>query len=123
MTYEPSDKIGGLSDAEMQAFLMQPWNGRIATLDAEGWPYVAPVWYEYETASRTFLVVGRERADWVLNIRLQPAVTFRVDGTVFTGRGRAVDAAREPDLAAAVRGRMEAKYDWSAGLIVELRPD
>ena len=45
------------------------------------------------------------------------------DGQVFAGKGREVDPAKEPDLAAAVRKRMDAKYDWSEGLIVELRPD
>lgn len=94
MSYEPSDKIGGLSDAEMQAFLMQPWNGRIATLDAEGWPYVAPVWYEYEPASRTFLVVGRERADWVGHIRVEPRVAFHVADDVHAEHTRVLVQAR-----------------------------
>jgi hypothetical protein len=46
MTYEPSDKIGALTDAELAPFLAEPWNGPIATITPEGWPYVAPVWYE-----------------------------------------------------------------------------
>ena len=48
MPYEPSDKIGALTDAELATFLAEPWNGRIATITPEGWPYVAPVWYEFE---------------------------------------------------------------------------
>jgi hypothetical protein len=43
MTYEPSDKIGALTDAELATFLDEPWNGRLATIAPEGWPYVAPV--------------------------------------------------------------------------------
>jgi PPOX class probable F420-dependent enzyme len=78
MTYEPSAKIGGLTAAEMAAFLAEPWNGRIATLGADGWPYVAPVWYEFEPAARVFLVVGRERADWVGHVRADPRVAFHV---------------------------------------------
>lgn len=66
MAYEPSDKIGGLSDAELAAFLDEPWNGRIATLTPEGWPYVAPVWYEFE------------RARWIAHIRANPRVAFHV---------------------------------------------
>ena len=38
MTYEPSDKIGALTDAELARFLDEPWNGRIATITPEGWP-------------------------------------------------------------------------------------
>jgi PPOX class probable F420-dependent enzyme len=78
MPYEPSAKIGGLTDAEMGAFLAEPWNGRLATLGPDGWPHVAPVWYEFEPAARVFLVVGRERADWVGHLRADPRVTFHV---------------------------------------------
>ena len=65
MPDEPSDTIGALTDAELAAFLAQPWNGRIATITPEGWPYVAPVRYEFERDRRAFLVVGRERAQWI----------------------------------------------------------
>jgi PPOX class probable F420-dependent enzyme len=78
MTWKPSAKIGGLDDAEMAAFLAEPWNARIATLGPDGWPYVAPVWYEFEPAARVFLVVGRERADWVDHVRADPRVAFHV---------------------------------------------
>ena len=78
MTYEPSDKIGSLTDAELATFLDEPWNGRIATITPEGWPYVAPVWYEFERATRSFLVVGRERAQWIAHIRTNPRVAFHV---------------------------------------------
>jgi len=78
MPYEPSDKIGALTDAELAAFLDEPWNGRIATITPEGWPYVAPVWYEFERARRAFLVEGRERAQWIAHIRVNPRVAFHV---------------------------------------------
>ena len=60
LTYRPGEKIGALTDVELAIFLAEPWNGRIATISPEGWPYVAPVWYEFEGATRSFLVVGRE---------------------------------------------------------------
>ena len=78
MTYEPSDTIGALTDAELATFLGEPWNGRIATLTPEGWPYVAPVWYEFERDRRAFLVVGRERAQWIAHLRVNPRVAFHV---------------------------------------------
>jgi PPOX class probable F420-dependent enzyme len=78
MTYEPGAKIGGLSDGELTAFLAEPWNARLATLDADGWPYVTPVWYEYDAAARVFLVVGRERAEWVAHVHADPRVAFHV---------------------------------------------
>jgi PPOX class probable F420-dependent enzyme len=78
MAWEPTEKISGLSEAELDAFLAEPWNGRIATLGADGWPSLTPVWYEFDPAARVFLVVGRERADWVRHIRADPRVAFHV---------------------------------------------
>lgn len=78
MGFEPTDRIGGLDEAETAAFLADPWNGRLATVDEHGWPYVAPVWYEYVPGDRTFLVVGRERAAWVDHVRAEPRVAFHV---------------------------------------------
>jgi PPOX class probable F420-dependent enzyme len=78
VTYRPSEEIGGLTDVELAKFLDEPWNGRIATITPEGWPYVAPVWYEFEPPGRTFLVVGRERARWIAHVRANPRVAFHV---------------------------------------------
>ena len=77
-SFEPTDKIGGLTEAELVAFLAQPWNGRIATITPEGWPYIAPVWYELDLDARRFLVVGREHAAWVAHIRDNRRVAFHV---------------------------------------------
>jgi nitroimidazol reductase NimA-like FMN-containing flavoprotein (pyridoxamine 5'-phosphate oxidase superfamily) len=77
-SFEPSDKIGGLTEEELEVFLAQPWNARIATIAPEGWPYVAPVWYELDLDARRFLVVGREHAVWVGHIRDNPRVAFHV---------------------------------------------
>jgi PPOX class probable F420-dependent enzyme len=78
MSFRPSDKIGGLDDGELLAFLAEPWNARIATVTGDGWPYVTPVWYDLEPATRSFLVVGRERARWVEHIRANPRVALHV---------------------------------------------
>jgi len=83
MTYEPSDKIGALTEDELAVFLAEPWNGRIATVTAEGWPYVAPVWYEFERDRRAFLAFGQRDAvdadldlDDVLHAILDAVVEF-----------------------------------------------
>ena len=76
MSYQPGSKIGGLTEAEAIAFLAEPWNARLGTLGPDGWPHIAPVWYEFVSADRTFLVVGRERADWVAHIRRDPRVAL-----------------------------------------------
>ena len=78
MAYEPTTKIGGLSGTELAAFMSEPWNARLATLGPDGWPYVAPVWYEFDPATRAFLVVGRELAEWVSHVRADPRVALHV---------------------------------------------
>ena len=72
------DRVGGLTEAEMNAFLAQAWNGRLATVTPENTPYVVPVWYEYDPAERAFYVVARERAAYVEHIRHNPAVAFHI---------------------------------------------
>ena len=57
------------------------------------------------------------------NIRHNPAVIFRVGDVTYRGTGRAIDREAEPEIAAAVAARMDAKYEWSDGLIVELAPE
>ncbi|MBI4635898.1 MAG: pyridoxamine 5'-phosphate oxidase family protein [Candidatus Rokubacteria bacterium] len=78
MAFEPSDKIGGLSENELVRFLAEAWNARIATVTRDGWPYLTPVWYEYEAERRCFLIVGRERADWIRHIRETPRVALHL---------------------------------------------
>ena len=49
-----------LSDEQLREFLTGGRNMmRLATLTAEGWPYVAPVWYHYEDGA--FYVRGGAR--------------------------------------------------------------
>jgi PPOX class probable F420-dependent enzyme len=78
MVFEPSNEVGGLDEDELRRFLAEPWNARIATMAPDGWPYLTPVWYEFEADRRVFLVVGRERAEWVRHIRETPRVALHV---------------------------------------------
>ena len=78
MSFEPTENIGGLGEEELVRFLAEPWNARIATVTPDGWPYITPVWYEYEVERRSFIVVGRERAEWVEYIRRAPKVALLV---------------------------------------------
>jgi nitroimidazol reductase NimA-like FMN-containing flavoprotein (pyridoxamine 5'-phosphate oxidase superfamily) len=78
MSFLPSDKIGGLTEEELATFLVEPWNARIATVTSDGWPYLTPIWYEFERETRSFLVVGRERARWVAHIHDNSRVAFHV---------------------------------------------
>lgn len=73
-----------------------------------------------------------DKAHWVQNIRRQPQIKWLV-GTradreaagehLAQGTGRALDAADDAELIAAVSRLMDAKYNWSTGLIVQICPD
>lgn len=71
-------KVGGLSRAELDAFLAEPWNARLATVTPEGTPYIVPVWYQFDPAERVFYVVARARAAYVEHIRHNPAVAVHI---------------------------------------------
>jgi deazaflavin-dependent oxidoreductase (nitroreductase family) len=87
-----------------------------------GLPREIEIWFTRD-GDRYYLVAETgERAQWVRNLRADPAVRWRVGRKEFGGRARVVDRAREPDLSAAVRTRSRAKYGWGDGLIVELEP-
>jgi deazaflavin-dependent oxidoreductase (nitroreductase family) len=96
-------------------------------LTTTGWktgkPHEIEIWY-VEHDGRYYLVSERlERSHWVQNIRRNPSISFRVGDHSFEGKGRILDREKEPELTAAVSALMDAKYDWSDGLIVELAPD
>jgi PPOX class probable F420-dependent enzyme len=78
MVFVPDDRIGSLDPAELVRFLAEPWNARIATVDGDGWPYVTPVWYEFDVSTRAFQIVGRERAAWVAHIAREPRVALHI---------------------------------------------
>jgi deazaflavin-dependent oxidoreductase (nitroreductase family) len=95
-------------------------------LTSTGWktghPHTIEIWFVAYEARYYVVSELRERSHWVRNIRHNPAVIFRVSETTFEGTGRIVDPVAEPELAAAIAARMDAKYEWSDGLIVELSP-
>ena len=52
-------KVGALERDEVDEFLAEGRIARLGCLDAEGWPYVVPVWHEWNDDA--FWVVGRKR--------------------------------------------------------------
>lgn len=57
------------------------------------------------------------------NIKANPKIMFEVMSNKFSGLGRLVETDTEGDLARKVSELMDSKYNWSDGLIVELRPE
>jgi deazaflavin-dependent oxidoreductase (nitroreductase family) len=96
-------------------------------LTTTGWKsgnsHTIEIWFVAHEGRYYLVSEHRERSHGVQNIRHNPSVTFRVGEATFQGTGRVVDPTAEPELAAAVSALMDAKYEWSDGLIVELKPE
>jgi deazaflavin-dependent oxidoreductase (nitroreductase family) len=111
-----------LSDAENAPYLYLTTTGR-----KSGLPREIEIWFVAHGGHYYLVAEHRERAQWVQNIQADPAITFRLAdrerGPAFAGKGRVVSRDAEPELAASVSALMDAKYDWSDGLIVELAPE
>ncbi|MFN8379131.1 MAG: nitroreductase/quinone reductase family protein [Anaerolineae bacterium] len=107
-------------DASEPQYLYLTTTGRVT-----GQPHTIEIWF-VALGDCCYLVSERfEESHWVKNIRANPPVRFAVgqrDASWISGEGRALSPDDQPDLVAAVRARMDAKYGWSDGLIVELRP-
>lgn len=96
-------------------------------LTTKGWktgsPHRIEIWYVTHQG-RYFLVSQyRENAHWVRNIEKDPKVSFEVMDSKYSGLGRVVDSDTEAALLREISKLMDAKYKWSEGLIVELRPE
>ena len=73
-----SDAGRGFTPEEMDEFLR---SGRlfakVATVNADGWPQISPVWYAWDGSS--FLIVSKERTGMVKNLRRDPRCGLLVD--------------------------------------------
>ncbi len=67
-----------LAEAEREEFLETPGVlMRVATVDPEGNPHVAPIWFIYEDGRLWF--TPRAASDWLRNIRVHPRVALVID--------------------------------------------
>jgi deazaflavin-dependent oxidoreductase (nitroreductase family) len=73
-----------------------------------GQPHTIEIWFVAHDG-RAYLMAGDPRSDWVRNLRANPAVRLRVDGTEVPAVATVVDDAADPRQPV-VRARMAAKY-------------
>jgi PPOX class probable F420-dependent enzyme len=74
-----------LNLTEREAFLSEPGCIMdIATLDADGGPSLAPIWFIYEEGRIWF--TPRQHSDWLKNIRRDPRVALCIDETAIPYR-------------------------------------
>ena len=103
------------------------YNIEFLYLTTIGWksgnPHEIEIWYVPHGNCYYLISGGGEDSHWVKNLLHNSQISFWVQGQTYKGIGRAVDRATEPELALAIGGLMQAKYNWNDGLIVELCPE
>lgn len=77
-------KMRGLTADEIQEFLDGPIVARVATIDADGMPYITPVWEEWD--GEAMWIVPRERSAFIKHILNNPkiAVSCALDSSPYT---------------------------------------
>ena len=60
-------KVGALAHDEVDEFLAEGRIARLGCLDGDGWPYVVPVWHEWDGSA--FWVVARRRSVWAAHLQ------------------------------------------------------
>lgn len=91
-----------------------------------GKPHQIEIWFVQHDECYYMVTEDPANSDTVKNIRHNPTVMLSIgsrDADGIEGRGRLVDAAADPERAAAVSALMDAKYEWSSGQIIELKPN
>jgi nitroimidazol reductase NimA-like FMN-containing flavoprotein (pyridoxamine 5'-phosphate oxidase superfamily) len=107
-------KVGALARDEVDEFLAEGRIARLGCLDDEGWPYVIPVWHEWDGSA--FWVVARRRSVWASYLHNDGRCSVAIDED---GRQRKVlaqcraEVVEEPCLDGewgAVAERMSVRY-------------
>ena len=70
-------KIGSMTEAEKLAFVAGATLTRLGCIDDAGWPYVVPVWHEYQDGGYYF--VPRARALWAKYLKADPRALLCID--------------------------------------------
>lgn len=98
LTDGPTPAVG-LSDAEADAR-----NGYLTTTGrTTGRLHEIEIWFAADPSRLNVLYLlsgGRDRSDWVRNIRIHPNVRMRLNGTTYAGVGHWIDEASDEDARA-----------------------
>ena len=82
-----------------------------------GNPHEIEIWFVEHEGCYFLVSEKREAAHWVRNIGANCFVTFRLGEARSAGKASFPD---DPDLIEAVSAKMDAKYGWSKGLVVQI---
>ena len=78
-----------------------------------GADHTIEIWFGVDAGSLYLLAEGRDRADWVRNMKAHPEVTVKMKNQTFTAVARVVE---DPEEQGRARRILAAKYqDWEEG--------
>jgi deazaflavin-dependent oxidoreductase (nitroreductase family) len=80
-----------------------------------GRPYEVVIWYMLDDG-RLYLLSANAERSWVRNVKVRPAISFRIGDEVFSGNVRVITDADEREK---VNGLLERKY-WFAIPVLRL---
>jgi deazaflavin-dependent oxidoreductase (nitroreductase family) len=83
-----------------------------------GRPHEIEIWFALSDDTVYMLSGGRDRADWVKNLRRKPEVEVRIAGRRFEGEARIV---QDPDEDELVRKLLVEKYERTPGSLANWR--
>jgi deazaflavin-dependent oxidoreductase (nitroreductase family) len=102
--------LGALADED---FCYLTTTGRVT-----GRPHTIEIWFSIDGQTLYMLSGGRDRSDWVKNLRRTPEVAVRIGGGSFEGHARVVEEAEEDALA---RQLLVEKYERRPGSLSNWR--
>jgi len=116
-------KIGRMAIAEVDGFLSEGVLARLATLDDNGFPYIVPVWFEWDAEEGIFWVIARKKSQWAILLKNNPKVGLSIDDDrkpyrKVTVQGHA-EVTEEPNVGGAwvkIAERMSVRYLGENGL-------
>jgi deazaflavin-dependent oxidoreductase (nitroreductase family) len=87
-----------------------------------GLPREIEIWFVTSSGRFYLFAETGEAAQWVKNIRRNPAVSVRIGERQISGTARVLDREADRMLWDEVTAIAEQKYGWGDGLPVEIRP-
>jgi deazaflavin-dependent oxidoreductase (nitroreductase family) len=99
--------VSALADLDSQQFCYLTTRGRVS-----GRARRIEIWFALDGATLYMLSGGRERSDWVKNLRATPKVSVELGARRFAGRARIVEDKAEEERA---RALVHDKYAQSYG--------
>ncbi len=102
-----------LRDLAQEDFCYLTTTGRVT-----GRPHEIEIWFAVEGRTLYMLSGGRDRSDWVKNLRRNPEVMVRIASERFDGRARTVEDPKEDALA---RRLLVEKYERTPGHLANWR--